>query len=623
MSSYQAYGAHQAPPFSNNASSSKLQYPYPPNNSAYGASNAESLEDVVSPLKAKHADVVVDMREISRTPSPTPSEVAELKKTHVIDFKAMANWRWWLRKEWIWYYIIGVILTVVTILFTVYHKQIVHALQPTANKIHDLPAGWLIPIAIFFVISFPPLFGHEILAILCGLVWGLWPGFAITAAGTFIGEVGNFYAFRYCCAARGEKLERTQISYACLAKIVRDGGFWIALIARFSAIPGHFTTAVFSTCGMNIWVFSLAAILSLPKQFITVYIGVALEQSETGGSSTRDTIIKDVVIALTTIITFAALWYIYHKMNKVKPDVIYARRKARQAKMQRANLPFSNVSASESSSVFNPAGNTSDSHLPLTSKDDGFQYQQWDSEGRAVGYSGDPTLYAPQPKRPASRIPSLPPSSTATSRSNTLGPKSPPPMSERKNNLSPAKQTSWTAPSSENAYQMTGMSASPYRDPFAPSNTNTPRIASPPLNNPYIRNTQSPGASIPPPGLSSRPPLPSTAAAAVSPVPAVNTAPAHVPYFSSSSTQATPTQAQFPSYNPPSYQPQQPSHQPSSYQLPEIPLSASPIPLPPPGGGHGVQPTDATFYTAYGHSRPGTNASEDPYTAYDSSSSIR
>jgi uncharacterized membrane protein YdjX (TVP38/TMEM64 family) len=42
------------------------------------------------------------------------------------------------------------------------------------------------------------------------------------------------------------------------------------------------TTAVFSTCGMNIWTFSVAAFLSLPKQFLTVYLGVALEQSEDG-----------------------------------------------------------------------------------------------------------------------------------------------------------------------------------------------------------------------------------------------------------------------------------------------------------------------------------------------------
>ena len=33
---------------------------------------------------------------------------------------------------------------------------------------------------------------------------------------------------------------------------------------------------------MGILVFSLAALLSLPKQFITVYLGVALEQAANG-----------------------------------------------------------------------------------------------------------------------------------------------------------------------------------------------------------------------------------------------------------------------------------------------------------------------------------------------------
>ncbi|KAJ2965956.1 hypothetical protein NUW54_g13946 [Trametes sanguinea] len=199
-----------------------------------------------------------------------------------------------------------------------------------------LPYGWTIPIGILFVISFPPLFGHEIVAILCGLVWGLWAGFGIVAAGTFLGEVGNFYAFKYCCAARGEKLEKTKLQYACLARVVREGGFKIALIARLSAIPGHFTTAVFSTCGMSIWTFAIAAILSLPKQFITVYLGVALEQSEDGTSNTRDTIIKDVVLGVTTLITIGAMWYIYHKMNQAKPHVIYDRRKARYGRPPRS-----------------------------------------------------------------------------------------------------------------------------------------------------------------------------------------------------------------------------------------------------------------------------------------------
>lgn len=69
-------------------------------------------------------------------------------------------------------------------------------LRPWSEKVRDLPAGWLIPIVILVIISFPPLFGHEIIALLCGVVYGLWIGFAIVAAGTFIGE-GRFIVFSF------------------------------------------------------------------------------------------------------------------------------------------------------------------------------------------------------------------------------------------------------------------------------------------------------------------------------------------------------------------------------------------------------------------------------------------
>lgn len=297
----------------------------------------------------------------ARTPSPTPSELKELK-SGAIDWKSMLNWRFWFRKEWTVYYIIVTVIIVLTALMTIYHEQIVHWLEPATRWLHDLSWGWVVPILVLFVISFPPLFGHEIVAVLCGLVWGLWIGFGIVAAGTFLGEVGNFYAFRYCCTARGEKLEKTKISYACLAKVVRDGGFRIALIVRLSAIPGHFTTAVFSTCGMNIFIFSLAAVLSMPKQLITVYLGVILEGEQSQDNKSK--IISRVVLTITILITIGAGWYILREMNKVKPEVIYQRRKARQAKLARAPSVYRNDSTD--SQVFNANG--SDTNIPLTAK---------------------------------------------------------------------------------------------------------------------------------------------------------------------------------------------------------------------------------------------------------------
>ncbi|CAK5263286.1 unnamed protein product [Mycena citricolor] len=380
-----------------------------------------------------------DARNISRTPSPTPSEYKALD-SGLFNREDLLKWRFWIRKEWIKYYIIGILVGAITALITIFHTQIVHYLIPMTNFLHQQKYGILVPIGVLFVISFPPLFGHEIIAVLCGVVWGLWVGFGIVCAGTFLGEVGNFYAFKYLCRARGEKMERQQIRYACLAECVRRGGFRIALIARFSAIPGHFTTAIFATCGMNIFVFSIAAALSLPKQFVTVYLGVVLEQSTTGQKDLKNKLISYAVVGVTVLVTVLAMWYIYREMNLVKPQVIYARRKARQVKQAKGDLYAQPDLNDSDSSVtgYNPRQSLSD--IPLTASrqfgpssqahprydyeqaqkqqryaDWMAQHQQpqthwggqedahqrWDDRGNAIGYTPGPVpqvLYAPQPQ---------------------------------------------------------------------------------------------------------------------------------------------------------------------------------------------------------------------------------
>ncbi|KAH7101700.1 snare associated Golgi protein-domain-containing protein, partial [Auriculariales sp. MPI-PUGE-AT-0066] len=271
-----------------------------------------------------------------RSPSPTPTEILEINRP-LYDLTPYKSKKYWLQWRLVPWYIGGIILIAGFTLLTIYHKEVVNYLKPAADWAAGLKFGWLIPIAVLFVISFPPLFGHEIVAVICGLVWGLWVGFGIVCVGTLLGEIGNYYAFLYCCRARAEKMEKEKPYYDCLARVVREGGFKVALMARLSAIPGHFTTAIFATCGMNIFVFTIAAILSLPKQFITVYAGVVLEansEEKKENKPQNDTdkvtkIISNVVAGFSLFITFFALWWIYREMIKVKPIVFRERRKAR------------------------------------------------------------------------------------------------------------------------------------------------------------------------------------------------------------------------------------------------------------------------------------------------------
>ncbi|KAF2676924.1 hypothetical protein K458DRAFT_379264 [Lentithecium fluviatile CBS 122367] len=239
------------------------------------------------------------------------------------------NWkRIFLTPKYIPWHILGIAIVVLTILMTIHHDQVVEKLRPFSEKLRDLPAGWLIPIAILFVLSFPPLFGHEIIALLCGVVWGLWVGFAIVAAGTFLGEIGTWYAFMYTLRRKATELERKNLNYGALARLTRDGGFWIVLIIRLSAIPSHFSTAVFSTCNVKFWHFFVATLLSLPKQIFLVYLGVLLVQEKK--SDTVQTVMFGAVFVVTLVLGV----YIWFKMRKIKAILLEEQAKRRETKLQ-------------------------------------------------------------------------------------------------------------------------------------------------------------------------------------------------------------------------------------------------------------------------------------------------
>lgn len=87
----------------------------------------------------------------------------------------------------------------------------------------------------------------------------------MVCAGTMIGELIDFYLFRSLLSSEARKLEDSNMNYGCLAYVIREGGFFIAWVTRMSVIPGHMSTAVFSTVGISIWSYLLAAVLSLPK----------------------------------------------------------------------------------------------------------------------------------------------------------------------------------------------------------------------------------------------------------------------------------------------------------------------------------------------------------------------
>jgi hypothetical protein len=145
-------------------------------------------------------------------------------------------------------------------------------------------------------------------------------------------SVGTWYAFKYAFRSKAFKMERTNLNYGAMARLTRDGGFFIVLVIRLSAIPAHFSTAVFSTCDVKFWHFVVATFLSLPKQIFLVYLGVLLLQES------NDDLIKTVMFGAIFIITIAMGVWIYMKMRTVKKTLLEEQELRRVKKAEAVEL---------------------------------------------------------------------------------------------------------------------------------------------------------------------------------------------------------------------------------------------------------------------------------------------
>ncbi|ODO09956.1 hypothetical protein I350_02179 [Cryptococcus amylolentus CBS 6273] len=262
----------------------------------------------------------------------TEEELIEYEKG-VLTWEKAKNWRFWLRKEWAWYYVAFVLIVVVVALMAFFHHSIINWLSPFVKRLRELKGGFAIPAAILFVLSFPPLFGNEIVIVLVGLVWGLGKGFAIVVVGLGLGEFCVFLMFKHWCHTRAQRMTRKSLNYACLAQAIQDGGLLMAWIVRLSVIP---TQAVLAVCGLPTWAFILALIGALPKQLISVYVGGMSPTSPivlgNTNASTDSHVISDCVFAACALITIGALIFIYKRMLKVRRKVILSMREDLKAR---------------------------------------------------------------------------------------------------------------------------------------------------------------------------------------------------------------------------------------------------------------------------------------------------
>ena len=49
----------------------------------------------------------------------------------------------------------------------------------------------------------------------------------------------HYSTFKYWCSARVKKIEQNSLKYALISEVIRDGGLKMAVLVRYSSLPGH------------------------------------------------------------------------------------------------------------------------------------------------------------------------------------------------------------------------------------------------------------------------------------------------------------------------------------------------------------------------------------------------
>ncbi|KAG9090589.1 Tlg2-vesicle protein, partial [Ceratobasidium sp. 392] len=307
-----------------------------------------------------HDTIPLTGRGTKRSGSPTPSEKVELKAFEGTTRKIFRKESWKDRGFLITMAVIVILITI-SVLIGVFQDKIIRALVPAAEWVKKTPAGWLIPLAILIVLSIPPLIGAEIIHILLGFTYGLWIGFLITCAGMIIGESITYFMFRSCLRSRAEKMERGGSGsprFGALARVIREGGFLVAVVIRYSAFPTHVTTALFAVSGVSFLMFLITLTLSVPRQLAGVYIGVLAKEAAEGHPSKLDQTLSTVVLVVTIAITVAAMIWIQSRLKAAALAIIRERRARENAADNLEIKPFNPSALYDSESFRNNHTNT-------------------------------------------------------------------------------------------------------------------------------------------------------------------------------------------------------------------------------------------------------------------------
>ncbi|CCG81143.1 Golgi apparatus membrane protein tvp38 [Taphrina deformans PYCC 5710] len=202
---------------------------------------------------------------------------------------------------------------------SIFHERIIEYFKPLAEKYTRRPGGFLVPSFMLMLACIPPILGHELISFLTGFVYGN-VGFLIVIISTALGETILFLSFRHFLTSRLVSFRKKYKDYDIFVRIIEEGGTYMIVAIRCSAVPSHFSTPLFASIEeieYKTWL--ICFFISSFSLYPPVYLGWLLKR----GESSRITpwLLTTAVLVTASVCVYIWIQYRRHKSARPVHDV--------------------------------------------------------------------------------------------------------------------------------------------------------------------------------------------------------------------------------------------------------------------------------------------------------------
>jgi uncharacterized membrane protein YdjX (TVP38/TMEM64 family) len=194
-------------------------------------------------------------------------------------------------------------------------SKIAQALYDTVHALSLKPYGWLVLGAALVVVSFPPLFGHTTIIMLCGFAYGM-KGFWIAAAASQVGASVVFVTLRYLFRSQLRRWSKNE-KWAAFESVILAKGLPLIILIRACPLPPWvWSNTLFASIEVvPLWKFIIATCFTFPKLALHVFVGSRMAALSDGEQRKemdgRTKAINGSLVGGGIVLTICASWLVY------------------------------------------------------------------------------------------------------------------------------------------------------------------------------------------------------------------------------------------------------------------------------------------------------------------------